>query len=277
MDKKLNLKILIEIGKFTNEIRKKVLINFSNNKYHSMGKVVEDIEGKIFRKGYIPSFPCSVAVNEVAAHYTFFEEDYLFKKGDVIKVDFGVSKEGYCTDCAFTIEYKSKKLKNLLEANKEALDKQLELVNYGVSMGELGEIAEFIASRENFGTIQDLSGHQIGRNNLHCGINVPNYDNGDPRTITDNMELAIEPYFTLGGPKIKNSIPSNILHLQNLKNIRDPFTRKVLNYILSLREPVFNLFHKIGLKAFSGYPYCIFDCPGPGASVRYYYWSIKSQ
>ena len=193
--------------------------------------MVEDVEGKIFRAGYIPAFPCAVSVNDVAAHYTFFEVEYIFQKGDVIKVDFGVSKNGFCTDCAFTVEYKSCNHKRLFEANKEALERQLELVDYGVSMNELGDVAETIAKRDGFGTIHDLSGHQIGKNDLHCGMSVPNYKNNDKRTVTDNMELAIEPYFTLGTPRIKNSIASNILQLQNTKNVRDPIARKVLGYI----------------------------------------------
>ena len=231
MDKKLNMEILTEIGIFTNKVRKETLNNFSKLKYKSLRQVVEEIEGKIFRQGYMPAFPCAISVNEVAAHYTFFEEDYLFIRGDIIKVDFGVSKEGFCTDCAFTVEYKSEKHKRLLESNKEAIEKQLELIDYGVSMERLGEIAESIAKREGFGTIHELSGHQIGQNNLHCGMSVPNYKNNDKRVVTENIELAIEPYFTLGTHRIKNSFASNILQLQTVRSVRDPIARKVLNYV----------------------------------------------
>lgn len=231
MDKKLNMTILTEIGIFSNKIRKEALNNFLESKYTSMSQVIEDIEGKIFRQGYIPAFPCAVSINDVAAHYTFFEENYTFEKGDIIKVDFGVSKEGFCTDCAFTVEYKSEKHKRLINANREALERQLELVDYGVPMKKLGEVAESVAKREGFRTIHELSGHQIGQNNLHCGMSVPNYENNDKRGVVENIELAIEPYFTLGTHRIKNSFASNILHLQNIRNVRDPFARKVLNYV----------------------------------------------
>jgi len=231
MDKKLDLKVLVEIGKFTNRVRRETSEKFLQHQYKSLGQVVEDVEGKIFKEGYIPAFPCAVSVNEVAAHYTFFEEDYYFQKGDIIKVDFGVSRDGFCTDCAFTVEYESKNQERLIAANKEALEAQLRLVNYGVSMNELGEIAETIAVREGFGTIHELSGHQIGWNNLHCGLSVPNYKNQNVGKVTENMELAIEPYFTLGAHRIKESADSNILHLGQPKNTRDPIAREVLSYV----------------------------------------------
>ncbi len=231
MDKKLDLEILEEIGKFTNKLRNETYKKFLQEEYSSISQVVEEIEGKIFRARYIPAFPCAVSINEVAAHNTFFDEDYFFKKRDIIKVDFGVSKDGFCTDCAFTVEYKSEEQKKLIEANKEALEKQLKLVDYGVSMSELGDVAETIASQAGFGTIHELSGHQIGWNDLHCGMSVPNYKNNDPRKISENVELAIEPYFTLGTHRIKESVPSNILILHNLKNLRDPLGRKILAYI----------------------------------------------
>ena len=44
--------------------------------------------GFIFNEGYLPSFPCTVSINDMAAHYTVFDEGYILKSGDVIKIDF---------------------------------------------------------------------------------------------------------------------------------------------------------------------------------------------
>jgi len=111
------------------------------------------------------------------------------------------------------------------------LDEQIETVDIGVLVSELGNIAETNAKDKGFGTIHELSGHQIGKNTLHCGTSVPNYDNGSSKGVTDNMELAIEPYFTMGGPQIKESFDSNILHLRTPKNTRDILGRKILKHV----------------------------------------------
>ena len=49
--------------------------------------------------------------------------------------------------------------------------------------------------------------------------------------VQDKCELAIEPFFTKGEPKVKNAGPSNILHLVGDRPIRDPYAKKLLKYI----------------------------------------------
>ncbi|RLI99881.1 MAG: hypothetical protein DRP06_02815 [Candidatus Aenigmatarchaeota archaeon] len=95
----------------------------------------------------------------------------------------------------------------------------------------VGKIAQDFATKNGYNTIQNLTGHQISRNKIHCGLSVPNYNNSDKRKIVDNMEIAIEPYFTLGAPRIKDKGDSNILQLVSTRNVRDPVAKKVLDYI----------------------------------------------
>lgn len=225
----LNLQILEKLGKLTREIRKDV----SKIPKEGVGilEIINFVEKRIFEKGYLPAFPCTVCVNDVAAHYTVFDENYTLKKGDVIKIDFGISHDGFITDNAFTIEVDDNKYSKLLEANLKGLDAVMEKVDYGVSMSELGKIVYDIAIENGFNTIHNLSGHQISRNNLHCGLSVPNYINNDSRVVGDDMEFAIEPFFTLGDPKVKSCGNSNILHLIRDKPVRDPIAKKVLTYI----------------------------------------------
>jgi methionyl aminopeptidase len=226
---KSELENLTKIGKFTNQLKKNVrnLITEKNK----ASDIINYIEMSIFKNGYLPAFPCIVCINDVAAHYTIFDDDIEIKKGDLVKVDFGVSKNGLITDTAFTIEVSTNKYKEMLKCNLDVLNEQLELVNNNTKMYELGKIVEDKAKSIGYNTIHNLTGHQIEKNNLHAGLMIPNYNNGDTNKVLNKMVLAIEPYFSTGSSRIKNGMKGNILHLINPKPVRDNIARKVLNYI----------------------------------------------
>jgi methionyl aminopeptidase len=225
----LNLDILKELGSFTRQLRKDVSLIIKEGL--DIFEIIDFIESRIFENGYLPSFPAMVSVNDMAAHYTVFDEGYKLKSGDVIKVDFGASKDGYMTDNAFTVEITTSDHTALIETAKACLDAAMEVVSYGTSMAEVGDVVEKVAEKNGFNTIHNLSGHQIGRYNLHCGLSVPNLNNGDTSEVKGEMQLAIEPFITYGQPLIKDFRLSNILHLKGDKPVRDPIAMKVLRHI----------------------------------------------
>ena len=225
----LDMNILLEIGEFTYKLReetKKIVIEST-----PLSKIVQFVEDSIINAGYTPAFPCTVCINEIAAHYTYYDEDYLLEKGDLVKVDFGINHKGNITDNAFTIEIGTNNFEELLQANKKALDSILENLKIGGTLDEIGKIPQEIASEHNFNTIHNLSGHQIGINNLHFGLQIPNYPNNSKQQIKKNTLLAIEPFFTTGEPLVKSSGNSNILHLLSEQPVRDTIAKKVLNHI----------------------------------------------
>lgn len=225
----MNFEALKDLGKFTNELRQKAM------KIPKPGinilEIIEFIEESIFEKGYLPAFPCTVCINEEAAHSTIFDEEIILKKGDVIKVDFGVSDKGIITDNAFTLEIETNFYEKLLTANKEALDAALEVAKIGCEISKIGSVVHKTAKKYGFETIHNLSGHQVELNNLHAGLHIPNYDNNSKRKIEEGFELAIEPFLTTGDPLVKDGKLGNILHLKSSKNVRDAIARKVLNHI----------------------------------------------
>ena len=224
-----DMDILNELGKFTKALRKEAILMIKEEA--SSLEIITYVEKKMFSNGYLPAFPCTICVNDMAAHLTVFDEDYILKKSDVVKLDFGVSKNGFITDNAVTVEIGTKTYEKLLEANLNGLHAAMEVVNLGVKMSEIGKAVNEIATKNGFNTIHNLSGHQISINDLHCGLSVPNYDNNDSRVVENGMELAIEPFFTVGSPKVKSAGNSNILHLVNYKSVRDPIAKKVLDHI----------------------------------------------
>ena len=226
---KLDLGILKELGKYTREIKEEAKLIPREGTLVS--EIIEFIENKIFDKGYMPAFPATVCINEIAAHYTHFDEEITLKKGDLVKIDFGICHNGFITDNAFTVEIGTQDHKLLLEKNLAALNKVLDTIKVGTTLNAIGSIVDDIAKENGFNTIHNLCGHEIGKNNLHSGLHVPNYANGSKETIQENMEIAIEPFFTTGQPLIKNGKQSNILHLKKTSPVRDAIAKKILNHI----------------------------------------------
>ena len=226
----LDLATLEKLGAMTREIRKEV--SLMPIKGMEITELVDFVEKKIFDAGYLPAFPCTVSVNDVAAHYTVFDEgEHILAKGDLIKIDFGISENGFITDNAVCLEIETDKYKDLMAANLEGLNAVMDLIKVGTTMEELGECVNDVAKKYGYNTIHNLCGHQIAQNNLHCGLSVPNFKNGDKRKVEENMEFAIEPFFTPGEPRVKSCGGSNILHLQDAKPVRDPIAKKVLDFI----------------------------------------------
>ena len=225
----LDIDVLEKLGKLTRVIRKEVSVLPKVGM--DITQIIDYIERRIFEEGYMPAFPATVSVNDVAAHYTVFDEGYLLKRGDLIKIDFGISQDGFMTDNAFTVEIETNEYKDLMKANLEGLNAVMDKAEIGVTMNELGETVHGVAKKYGYETIHNLCGHQIARNNLHSGMSVPNFANRNSMKIEDDMQLAIEPFFTKGSPKVKSCGPSNVTHLKGSKPVRDPVAKKVLGYI----------------------------------------------
>ncbi len=194
-------------------------------------EVIEFVEKEIETKNFKPAFPTTICANNIAAHFTIYDEDLKFKKGDVIKLDFGISNDGWIVDNALTIEISTNKSESQIKANEKGLRKLLDFIEIDLELREIGKFIQNYAKERGFETIKNLSGHEIKRNNLHAGLNIPNNENGDKRKISDNSILAIEPFFSKTTSKVISSGNSNILHLKHNKNVRDRIAREVLNYI----------------------------------------------
>ncbi|MFW6286273.1 MAG: type II methionyl aminopeptidase [Nanoarchaeota archaeon] len=221
--------ILLDIGKFTQELREKVIEIVKKDV--SLSFIVDFVEESILKEGYKPAFPCTVCINEIAAHYTYYDEDYILKKGDLVKVDFGINYQGNITDNAFTIQIDTNKYDDLIKANQIALNNLLDYIKPKKTLDELGKIVFDTAKDSNLNTIHNLSGHEIGKDNLHYGLHIPNYSNGSLKEIPSNALIALEPFLTYGAPLVKSIGNSNILHLVSDKSVRDPIAKKVLECI----------------------------------------------
>ena len=193
-------------------------------------EIAEKIEYKILELGGKPAFPVNLSINEIAAHDTPSFNDTRTAFG-LLKVDLGVSVDGYCADTAFSIDLENnEENKKLILAAEEALKKATELTKLNIPLNDIGFIIEKTINSHGFKPIQNLSGHSIEKYNLHAGITIPNTGNSSPKQIEQGV-YAIEPFSTNGLGSVKDGKPSGIYHLEKPGNVRDSFAREVLAFI----------------------------------------------
>ena len=196
----------------------------------SLLEVAEKIEAKIVELDGKPAFPVNLSINHIAAHYTPFPGDTLrFVQGDLVKIDVGAHVNGAIGDTAATIDLGNNK--ELVKASEEALNSAIKIFKPGTKFREIGRVIQEKIKEHGFVPIVNLSGHGLDLYNLHAGITVPNYDNGDEKVLQEGQILAIEPFATSGEGKIMEGKPSGIYRLDQIRPVRDANARKILKFI----------------------------------------------
>lgn len=193
-------------------------------------EVAEKIDEKIISLEVKPAFPVNISINHIAAHYSPYPDDKtLFQEGDLVKLDVGVHIDGAIGDTACTIDLGDHE--DMVKAANEALNEALKMFVPGTNIGEIGKVVQNIINSYNLTPIINLSGHQVEKYNLHSGITIPNYDNGDPNKLEEGQVFAVEPFATTGEGKIIDGKPSGIYRLDNVKPVRDPKIRKIIQFM----------------------------------------------
>lgn len=194
--------------------------------------IAEKIEAKITELGGKCGFPVDVSINNIAAHdCPLYKDERVIKKGDLVKLDIGVHINGAVTDTAITVEAGTDKWKKLIESSEKALDEAIKLVKPGVEVREIGKKIQQVIQSYGFSPVKNLSGHGIGEYEIHTGIIIPNYDNGDTKKLEKGMKIAIEPFSTTGVGKVIEGKDSEVYEAVNIKNTRDRFARELLVFI----------------------------------------------
>ncbi|MCG3219779.1 MAG: type II methionyl aminopeptidase [Candidatus Heimdallarchaeota archaeon] len=223
--------------------------------------IAEKVENFIRNQSAQPAFPVNISINEIAAHYSpVVNDDSTIPEGSIVKIDAGVSVDGFLTDAARTFIFDDKwtKMKLLAET---ALENALKAIKPNDSVFIVGEIVEKTIKKEGYKPIVNLSGHSMTQYSLHGGVSIPNYKisrearDDSHRFIPGNV-YAIEPFVTTGSGKVfddknitiyrhyrdfkKNEVPEEVEEIylyikQNFCNL--PFSwRWIFNSGFSLKQ-----------------------------------------
>jgi len=231
MDKDVYEKYL-SAGKIASEAR-----DFGINLIKTGGKfieVAEKVESKILDSGAALSFPVNIAINDLAAHYSPRNDDELvFKRGDVVKLDVGSHIDGYIADTAITVEIETNKYDKMIKASSDALDFAISHMRANIDLSEIGKIIEGTIKSYGYNSIDNLTGHSLDRYELHSGMSVPSISNTFCRVKPKPGDvIAIEPFATNGIGHVISGKGSNIYILKptiKSKIIRDNKLKILLN------------------------------------------------
>ncbi|MFT3993394.1 MAG: type I methionyl aminopeptidase [Dysgonomonas sp.] len=172
-----------------------------------LNKVAEEF---IRSHGAIPSFlgyngfPFSlcISVNENVVHG--FPSEYEMKDGDVVSVDCGTEKNGFCGDSAYTfcVGEVAEDVKALLRTTKESLYLGIEKAIEGNRVGDIGDAVQTYCEKHRYSVVRELVGHGIGRK-MHESPEVPNYGKrGTGPLLKKGMCIAIEPMINMGSKNV---------------------------------------------------------------------------
>ena len=183
-------------------------------------EIAQKIHKEIERLGAISAFPVNLSIDDIAAHYHPTLEDETKATG-LLKIDLGISINGFIADTAFTLDLTpDNKYKELINASQEALKSALKLVETNPTLSEIGAIIQKTIESKGFSPIINLSGHSLSQHQIHAGITIPNYENNNHNKL-NNGAYAIEPFATTGEGKIYEGPSSNIYMMTNPKNTRN--------------------------------------------------------
>ncbi len=198
-------------------------------------EVCDSVDVKIVELGAKPSFPAQISVDHIAAHYCPDADDKTVLEAQVCKLDVGACFEGAMGDNAVTVDLGGN-YSGLVAASEKALAAAIKVVRAGVALGEVGRAIQETIASYGFSPIRNLSGHGLGKFEIHTRPTVPNFDNGDKTQLQENEVIAIEPFATTGKGIIYQSSNAGVFMQASDKQTRDPGIRKVLDKIRSYEK-----------------------------------------
>jgi methionyl aminopeptidase len=190
--------------------------------------IAEQIDAKISELGAEPAFPVNISINDIAAHFhPPINDKTIIKEQDYVKLDVGVHVDGYIADTAMTVRLAGKD--KLIECSEKMLERAISMAKPGTTIGEIGEAIENVAKEYGFNSIRNLTGHSLGRFDLHAGRLMHNIKNDSVYQLRENEVYAIEPFCTPGFGFVKDSGSPLIFRWVNDRGSRLQEGRKILD------------------------------------------------
>ena len=167
---------------------------------------IRSFEGAVPAFQGLYGFPGAVciSVNEEIVH-GIPSNSRVLNEGDIVSVDVGVRRDGWCSDSAWTfpVGEVAPETAELLSITRAALEQAVEAARPGGHIGDIGAaVVQTVADRD-LGIVRELVGHGIGRE-VHEEPQVPNVGRrGYGPLLRKGMVLAIEPMLSRGSDQIR--------------------------------------------------------------------------
>jgi len=149
-----------------------------------------------------------VSVNEELVHG--IPGPRRLAEGDIVSVDVGVEKDGWCGDAArtFAVGRVPKRVQRLVEVTEEALAIARREAKPGLFWSAVAGQMEDCVTGAGFSVVQEYVGHGIGRR-MWEEPRVPNFVGRsmmrDDFLLVENMTMAVEPMVNLGRRHVRET------------------------------------------------------------------------
>jgi len=150
-------------------------------------------------------FPASICASPNSMVVHGIPGPYALRRGDLISLDVGVTKDGWVADAAITVPVGGTEpaAQHLLDVTQAALFAGVEQARPGNHLGDVSAAIQRTVEAEGLAIIRTLVGHGIGRD-MHEDPQIPNYgEPGHGPELEPGMVLAIEPMVNAGGPAVR--------------------------------------------------------------------------
>jgi methionyl aminopeptidase len=157
--------------------------------------------------GYdVPPYPAVLCTsrNHVIVHGIPRKDDVI-EDGDIIGIDFGIFKHGFCADTARTVMVGNVSPENrrLVETTEGALEAAIALCRVGSRLGDLGSTVENYAKSRGYSVVRQFVGHGTGRQ-MHEDPQVPNFGvAGRGNRLKQGLVIAVEPMVNAGSLEVE--------------------------------------------------------------------------
>jgi methionyl aminopeptidase len=150
-----------------------------------------------------PAVLCT-SIDYVVVHGIPRKDDIL-KEGQIVTIDFGAFRQGFCGDAARTVMIGkvAEPARKLVEATRHALELAIARCVPGNRLQDIGWAVQSFVEPLGYSVVRKFVGHGIGRA-MHEDPQVPNY--GEPNKglrLKAGLVLAIEPMVNAGGPDVE--------------------------------------------------------------------------
>jgi methionyl aminopeptidase len=133
-----------------------------------------------------------ISVNDTVVHG--IPEDQVLKKGDLVKVDFGINDNSWFTDHCFSksIGLPSPEDQRLMTVSRKAIIAGANLALVGKRTGDIGAKIQEVIEASNFSVVKEFVGHGIGHD-MHDVPQIPAHGKaGTGTALKEGMVLCVE-------------------------------------------------------------------------------------
>ena len=170
-----------------------------------VGEFVRSHDGAVPAFKGLYGFPgnACISINEEVVHG--IPSERRLREGDIVSVDVGVRRDGWCADSAYTfpVGEVGPEASRLLRTTRDALRASVAAARPKNRVGDIGAAVVRAVRGTGFGIVRDLVGHGIGRE-IHEEPQVANVGRpGRGAPLAAGMVLAIEPMLSAGSERIR--------------------------------------------------------------------------